>query len=484
MFSIKKHINKYINYFNSLNKPVKASIAFTICHILTRSLSTITLPLFTRILTPAQYGVLSVYNSWYAIIQIFATLNIFLGVFNNGMIKYEDDRDRFQSSMIGLTNTLTFIVFIIYLCFRNFWNQYLQLNDCLMVVMFLQLLFTPAFNFWHSRQRFEFEYKNIIIVTLLSSIIRPIIAFIAVINTEYKAEARVIAFESVAILVGLYFYITTLKKGRTFFDKKYWSFALAFNLPLVFHYLSGIILNQSDRIMINNMVGRSEAAIYSVAYNLSFVSTMITSSINSSLVPYTYRKIKDKDYEPLRKSTNQIIYLVSFCIFLIILFGPEIIRILAAKAYYDAIWVIPPVATSVLITFINSFFTNVEFYFEKNKMTTVASCVGAVLNIILNYIFIPKYGYLAAGYTTLICYLAFILAHYYYYRKIMKENNIEKIYDDSHLWKVIVMVLGAMFIILSLYNHLIIRYAIILIMFITICFRRKKIVELLRSLKE
>ncbi len=62
---------------------------------------------------------------------------------------------------------------------------------------------------------------------------------------------------------------------------------------------------------------------------------------------------------------------------------------------------------SVFFMFLYPLFANIEFYYEKTKFVMVASCSGALLNILLNYIFIGLYGYYAAGYTTLICYMVF-----------------------------------------------------------------------------
>ena len=102
-------MKKILNKYHSLSNPVKASIWFTICNVLQKGISMITVPVFTRLLTTEQYGVYSVYQSWYSIIGVFATLNLYYGVFNNGMIKYEKDKNAFTSSMQGLTTTVTAI---------------------------------------------------------------------------------------------------------------------------------------------------------------------------------------------------------------------------------------------------------------------------------------------------------------------------------------------------------------------------------------
>ena len=68
------------------------------------------------------------------------------------------------------------------------------------------------------------------------------------------------------------------------------------------------------------------------------------------------------------------------------LFGPELIKIFATEEYYQAIWIIPPVAMSVFFNSIYSVFVNIEFYYEKTKYVMYVTVVLAGLNIVLNYI--------------------------------------------------------------------------------------------------
>ncbi|MDS9385551.1 polysaccharide biosynthesis C-terminal domain-containing protein, partial [Streptococcus pneumoniae] len=89
--------------------------------------------------------------------------------------------------------------------------------------------------------------------------------------------------------------------------------------------------------------------------------------------------------------------------------GPEIIQLFAPKQYYEAIRIIPPVALSVYFMFLYPIFGNIEFYFEANHFVMWASIGGAIMNIFLNFIFLKHFGYIAAGYTTLFCYILFAL---------------------------------------------------------------------------
>lgn len=166
-------------------------------------------------------------------------------------------------------------------------------------------------------------------------------------------------------------------------------------------------------------------------------------------------------------------------------FGPEIIKIFASKEYYDAIWVIPPVAASVYFIFLYSLFANIEFYFEKTKFVMIASCGGAIANIILNYIFIPIFGYYAAGYTTLVCYIMFSFAHYYFYLRVLKEHKeIGKIYNNKFIFGFSILILAFMFIMPMLYNDYNIRYCLILAMIIIVLMKRKYIFLAFKGIKK
>lgn len=477
MFKLKQKLE-------NMSAPVKAALFFTICNVLQKGISLISAPIFTRLLTTEQYGLFTIYNSWYGIISIFATFNLSYGIFIKGLVKYEDDSKRFASLLLGLSTTITFACFLVYLIGMNFWNSVFELPSFLILAMFLELLFVPAFGFWSNIQRNEYKYKALVLVTLEMSLANPLLGIVTVLSTIYKAEARILSMVFVQVIFGLFFYILIMYKGRRFYDKKYWKYAFLFNAPLIPHYLSMTVLQQVDRIMINNMVGTSEAAIYGVAYTVSTLMILVTSAMNNSFTPFTYQSIKKKNYISIKSITNLILIIVAVGCILVMAFGPEVISILAPKQYYDAIWIIPPVAASVFFMFLYPLFGNIEFYYEKTKFTMMASCVGAVANIVLNYVFIRIFGYHAAGYTTLACYIMFAIAHYAVYRKIIKEKEIETIYDIKNIVLISIFVLIAIIAILFTYNYTIIRYSIIALIIVIAIIKRKTVIEIIKRLKK
>lgn len=154
-------------------------------------------------MTTQQYGVYTIYQSWYQVLTIFATLNLSAGVFNNGLTKYPDKKNRLVSSLQGLSTTVTFLLFLIYIAYPKFWNDIFGMSTLFVVAMFAQLLLEPAYLFWSAEQRYRYSYKNLIFTTMIIAIGSPLIGIISVMSTTYKAEARVLSFVLVQVVLGL-----------------------------------------------------------------------------------------------------------------------------------------------------------------------------------------------------------------------------------------------------------------------------------------
>ena len=427
-------LNGFIEKYKTSPIQVRASVWFLVCAFLQRGISSITMPIFTRLLTSAEYGQFSVFNSWLGIITIFVTLNLSLGVCGQGLVKFEEERDIFASSLQGLSLTLTIGWTIIYLLFHNFWNRLFSLTTAQMLAMFVMMWASAVFNFWSAEQRVKLKYKKLIALTIFVSFAKPILGIILVVNAKDKVTARIWGLALVEIIAYFALYVSQMKRGKRFYDRKFWKYALTFNIPLLPHYLSQTVLSGADRIMISSMIGESEAGIYSLAYSVSMLMTLFNTSLLQTVGPWMYQKIKEDRAEEIPHVTYFILIAIAVLNILVIAFAPEIIFLFAPSEYHSAIYIIPPIAMSVFFMFSYELFARFEFYFEKTSYITAATIGGAVLNIILNYIFIDIFGYFAAGYTTLICYIVYAACHYLAMRKICKDNlGGKKVYSLKKL---------------------------------------------------
>lgn len=476
-------LKSLLNKYKSLPVQIKGSFWFLICGFLSRGISLITVPIFTRLLSTAEYGRFYVFNSWLGIVSVIVTLNLCYGVYVQGLVKFDEKKKQYSSSLQGLCLTLVLIWTVIYLLFREFFNSLFSLTSAQMLCMLSMCWTSAVFGFWSAEQRNEYKYTRLVAVTVIVTIAKPVLGIILVSNADDKVTARIfgLAVVELAAYIGLFF--SQMLKGKKFFSLKIWKYALGFAIPLVPHYLSGVVLSSSDRIMIERMTGESEAGIYSLAYSVSQIMTIFNTALLQTTEPWLYKKIKNKQFNEISALSMPMMIFVAGINIVLIAFAPEIVHIFAPPAYHDSVYVIPPVAMSVFFTFLYSFFATFEFYYEKKTYIAVSTSVGAVVNIILNYIFIKIFGYYAAGYTTLICYMIYAMCHYIFMRKICRENldnakpySLKKILFISLLF----LILG--FVFLITYGNIWFRYGLIAVLLTVSVFKRSSIINFARNL--
>lgn len=417
---------KLLNKWSTISNRIKASIIFLFANLFQKGMAFICSPIYTRVLSPNEFGEVSVFLSWFSLIGIIAMFCLSFGVFNNGMLDYEDDRNIFTFSMLILSNMITIIVAILILGSYEMIYSYINMDINLIIFMFILFLTQPALDFWTARQRYEYRYKLSSTLTIVTSILSPLIAIVCIFvfkNNPVYARIYGAYIPLIFIYLGIYIYIG--KKANFKVKLAYWKYAIVFNLPLIPHYLSMYVLNNADRLMIASFIGDSEAAFYSVAYNMASVVTIVWTAINSSLIPYTYEKCKEKDFKSISRITIPLLLIYGLACVSIVMLAPELMKIMATSEYKSAIYVIPPIVGGVFFTALYSVFGNIVYYYKKPKYVMMASVISSALNIFLNNIYIPKYGFVAAGYTTLICFIIQALIDYIAMKKVVNKD----IYD-------------------------------------------------------
>lgn len=483
---MRKKVRSFLLKYKKMSVPLKASLWYTISNILVKGISLLSTPIFTRVMSQDQYGTFTLFQSWFNIILIFTSLNIFLGGYTKGMLIYKDDIAGYTASSLFQTTILTCFFGIIYLLRVNFWTSFFGLSPFLMLMMFIELLTSPAYEFWASQARFEYKYQKVVAISFISSVMSIVLGVIAVIYTTRKVEARVVSDVFAKALIALPLFILILWKGKKLFVKEYWKFNFTFNIPLIPHYLSNYALNQSDRVMIGKIVGNAQAAQYSVAYTISMMMTLVTTAINNALTPYIYQSIDGGREDDIKGTLTPIFFLVAVLCIITMAFAPEIVLVFAGKNYMPAVYIIPPVAASVFFIFLYSMFSTIEYFYQKTVQIAIATVIAAVLNLGLNYIFIKLYGYYAAGYVTLLSYIVLAFMHFIFYKIIVKDKfgKNKQLYDHKAVLISSIIVLVAMVIMIFTYKSVMIRYSLILVLLIISVWKRKQVMEILNSIKK
>lgn len=473
--------------YRGLPLSVKAGFWFTVCSAVQNGASFLSMPFLVRLLTTEEYGIYSVFRSWINIISIFATLKMCTEVFNNAMYKYPDRRDEYTSAAQSVSITGVTICFIVYLALKDVWNVVFGLPGKYSLLIFIQLFFTESYAVWTAKQRYEYRYMNMVISTVAFSLLYFVMPILAGYMSDGNTRLSAVIYAGVAVQVcfGFGFMVFNFFKGKCFFNREYWKFAIGFNLPLIPHFLSSVILGESDRVMIKNIVGPSEAGIYSFVYTIAIAINIVTEAIRNAIVPIVYDALGKKDFKAVKSAVNILLIAVGGFILMFSAVAPEFIKLFATTEYYGAIKLVPVISLSSFFGFLYTVFSNVEFFFEKNKLVAIASVAGAAANIFLNALLIPIFGYYAAGYTTFLCYGLYALIHYAFMRRVCREKlDGMEVYDEKTVLVISALVILAAFFMLMIYDYWLIRYGALLACLAVIAVKRKKITDLLASIKK
>ena len=282
--------------------------------------------------------------------------------------------------------------------------------------------------------------------------------------SENKGEARIISSCLVLIVMygGLYF--SNLRCRKKAFNMDMMKFALRFNLPLIPQGLANQILSRSDILMIQYFQGTSKSGIYSLGYSIASIIVIFTMSVNNVYVSWLYKKLDVKKFQDIREKSIYMLEAIFMIVTLIILTAPEIVRFFAPEEYADAVYVIAPVSVGIAFTLVYTLFVYIELYFEKTGLVMLGSILVAVVNIVLNAYFIPKYGFVAAAYTTLVSYIGYVIIHFGAVLKFCGEKiNIYEVYDLKKILLLCIVQIIVLLITVTLYPYRIIRYAVMII---------------------
>ena len=474
------------NKIQKLPKEIKASIAFALSTFLVKGMVFITTPIYTRIMSQEQYGIVVNYNSWQSILEVFAVVGLTsAGVFNVGLKDHKTDRKQYMSVIVILCNFFTFLTFgVLFLLKIPFGNNFV-LPSGLLLIMMIGFVFQPAQIFWITSQRYEFNWILPSLLTIATTLLSQLFAVLGVLNLEKisgnlsSSSIKILftVFGALLIQIPIYFYL--LFSGRKIFDKSIVKTTLFIAVPLIPHYLAQHLMSSSDKIMITEFVGSGAAAIYSIVMNISLVATIVWNAINASLIPFTFERIGTEKENRIKSIVFPVLVVYASLCVLIAMLAPEFLRLMAPESYYEGISAVPPIAITAFIAALYNVYANIEFFYILTIWISFATIISASINVGLNYILIPSFGYIVAAYTTLGSQLILVMMHFIGYRLAHQKG----IYNDKSILFTLIVTIGLCFFCLLLYKSSVIRYFTLAICLVLLLMNGKRIIRIIQGLK-
>lgn len=438
------------------SKVLKSGIWYTVSNFLVKGIGFITTPIFTRLLTQEQYGDYSNYSSWLSIFTIIVSLNLESTVLS-AKYDYKDKLDNYILSVLSMGALSVACWTLVLNVFHNMAVNFLSMDMIYINCMMVYIFFHMAVNIFQVRERYMYRYKVTVATSVAISIGGSLLSVILVVFMSNKLTGRIVGLVIPTAAIGAAMYVYFIVKGKRI-DFHCWKYALVICLPYIPHLLSMTLLNSMDRVMIKRFCGSEDVALYSLAYTCGSLVTLLISSMNGAYAPWLGDRIYHKEYKPVRDFSIKYILLFVYFSLAIMLLTPEVLLILGGEQYYEAIYVMPPVTMGCICQFIYTMFVNVEQFSKKTVGMAIGSVTAALQNYVLNLLLIPRFGYIAAAYTTLVGFLWLLIVHMI----LVYRLKLNQLYNYKFILFLVVVLCVFTIFVNFLYAHTVMRYAFIL----------------------
>lgn len=450
--------SKVVRLFKD-DKPsvAKAAFWYLLCQFLIRGMTFFTTPIFTRIMSQEEFGAISNFLSWQGLLYPLLTLNL-SGSIGKAKYIYEDFKT-FLCSIMTASSISTVIMGSIFLVLIQ--TEIITFNMPIMIFLDL-LLYSVSllvFNYQQSYYNVLYRYKKYVFQSVLYAFLSVGMSVILVLTMEDRIKARILGIVVPSVIIALVIYISVWVESRTV-KKSMIVFAARFSIPLILSTLANQIIATSDKVMITNYCGERDNALYTVAYSVSSMASILWSALNQAWAPWLRDSLSRKEYGRISQFSKLLSGFYIAIIVFLMLIAPEIVLVMGGKQYMESVYVMPPVILSMVFQFFYAYYFEIEYLNEKPIIFSLGTMIAAIVNVVLNIWLIPMHGYIAAAYTTLCSYGIMFLYHFLIVKIRLKMSYV---YDTTFIFGCLLVCFVIQFMVMTIYSNSFIRYALIVL---------------------
>ena len=411
---------------DSGRKAVRAGVGYTIGNLLIKGLAFLSIPIFSNLLSTADYGVFNTYSAYMSLFTVVISLGLPSSIRTAHYDFGERSKEYISCGALLIVMNLGLFLALGALC-RQALELYGGLKRSLVFLAVLSSFGSALLSYYNSHLSMEYKSREFLAISFFYSF--SSIALSILLICTHRGEAgyywRALGNTLPMLLVAAYALFRLWRRERPRVRREYARYGLRFGLPLIPHDLSRIVLSQFDRIMIAQSVGDAQAGLFSFACNLGLPIEVLTTSIDTAWCPWLFERLREGDYARIRRRAFDIAMLMSVGASALMLISPELIRLLSAPGYWESRYVAVPIVLSMYFAFLYILPAGVEYYLKKTQYIAAGTMAVALLNVLLNALCIPRFGYVAAAYTTVVSYALYYLFHTLLSRRLFGRWVVE-----------------------------------------------------------
>ncbi len=426
---------------------------YSIAEILIKLFSIVGTLIIIKLVNAEDYGSISVFMSLYSV----ASIASLLGIPGSILRWYHDDQDSVQQYV--KVNTLVLfvvnaLVLVILYGFRSMMATLLNIEILTFVALLIALLPNILFTMYC-------EYLRSISKTGQYSLLRMISAFISiftgliivVLMDENRFYGRIIGvlISNYALFIYILPKYLKLKLQGTRSKTEYIHYGISYGLPLMPHKLSSVILSVFDRVMVNTIIGTVEAGMYSFSYTMAGLVHVLTDIFVKWWTPNYFKWMKEEKKNWIQEVSKNFYQLFVLLICLPVMFFNEFVVLFGIEAYKSSYIVFVILIANQAVMFLYTIYAGYLFYSKKTIIISRGTIVSGIVNIILNSVLIPRFGYQVAALTTFISFGVLLLLQFYSVKRVY-NNSMVKL--RHYYYPTIVLVIMLISIVMIQYSSL------------------------------
>lgn len=468
------------SYENEARDTARTALFNTIANVMSMAFGIIVVPIITRIISTDDVGIANTFIVTRNILAIIVALGTYAFVYK-AMLEFKDAKKNYLFTISVFCILTSAVFFAVILPFQQGLEELLSLTDFLFywlvpsIVGYSIYFIASYYCIFHNISKIT--ATMVLAVGPVAQVLSVLLAFFMPMD---KYIGRVIGLDIPMIVIAVVFMIWLIVHGGRHFKIAYVLLTLRYSIALIPHALSQTLLTQLDLLMISFFIGMSAAGVYSMGYTIGLLAYTAMTQVMASWSTWVYRRFDEGLSAPVKKNSATVL-LAGFLLSVMLIFvAPELITIFLPADYKDAIYILMPLAAGNFFQFLYLFFYDIGYYKKKTTFIAAASVVTALFNFVFNLIFIPRFGFYAAAYTTLASYMLLALLNYL----IVRHDGIGEIYDVRFMVLLGALCLLLMAVSLLLVGFIAIRYLVLLVFLaIILKLKGKQILQFAMKLK-
>jgi len=407
-------------------------------------------PFFTRIFQLGEYGIVTELYAYIVFLMVILTYGMETGFFRYAE-KYKDSNEVFTTTLVSLfTTSLLFIVAV--WIFSTDIAKILDYSEhreyIIMIGMIVGIDAFTAIPFARLRQKNKaakfaiIKIINVIVNTGLNFLFLFLIprfdldAKCKIISSIYSDDigvGYVFISNLIASLISLLMLFREIFEVRIKFNKKLWKEIIFYSLPLLVAGLAGSINEALDRVLLKHLLTGEltpieQLGIYGANYKIAVLMQLFVQMFRFAAEPFYFRNAKEKNAQILFGDVMKYFVIICMLIFLMVTLYIDIFRHFIGRNYYAGLNIVPIILYAI---FLLGVFFNLSIWYKLKNITrygAIITIMGALITFIINWIFIPRYGYLASAWAHFICYLTMVIISYFLGQRIYRiQYNLKLI---------------------------------------------------------